>query len=114
MKEYTEKPQTDKLIDLGFPLPKGWANEDISNTMIMRVRNNGKEDFNYSIGELISFLPAIIDYENISYTRVIDMETVKYYSWEFEIYYDIWETKSKDLIDSLFEACVDLNERGII
>ena len=116
MKQYLSKDQTAKLIELGFPNPQGWGNAGISNKWVMAISPNGKrEDFNYSIGELIEFLPKTIKWEEAVYSRVIDVECVAYYSWDYEVYFGsnlIFE--EKELIDSLFKACVTLKEEGVI
>jgi len=96
MKLYTDKNQTAKLIELGFRSPVGVG-------------------YNYSIGELIEFLPKTIEWKEVVYSRVIDVESVTYYSWDYEIYFGsnlIFE--EKELIDSLFKACVTLKEEGVI
>lgn len=100
MKQYLDKDQTAKLMELGFPRPKhsssveefdgkGWAGH-------VRVT------FDYSIGELIEFI----------------------HRWMIEIGSDIdWYVKtiftdgifvSEELIDALYEACKNLRERGKI
>lgn len=100
MKQYTSKDQTAKLIELGFPRPQGWGNKDISNGMSIALYNDGREDFNYSIGELIEFL------EHRIYRIENDMqwivEGVRVYRVEGE------------LIDTLFEICVAIKEEEVI
>lgn len=100
MKQYTNKDQTAKLIELGFPKPQGWGNKDISNRMSIALYNDGREDFNYSIGELIEFL------ENRIYRIENDMqwiiEGVRVYRVDDE------------LINALFETCVAIKEEGVI
>lgn len=100
MKQYTDKDQTAKLIELGFPKPKGWGNKDISNGMSIALYNDGREDFNYSIGELIEFL-------NDDLFRID-----KAYEW----YADVgqWSFAAQELIDVLFKACVTLKKEGVI
>ena len=60
MKQYTDKDQTAKLIELGFPVPKS-----IIDTRHVIGLEDGryKIDFEnaYSIGELIGFLPITIE-----------------------------------------------------
>jgi hypothetical protein len=94
MKQYTSKDQTAKLRELGFRSPVGVG-------------------YNYSIGELIEFLPKTIEENEVVFSRVIDVESIAYYSWELEVYfYKIFE--AEELIDSLFKACVTLKEEGVI
>ena len=111
MKQYTSKDQTAKLIELGFPKPKGWGNKDISNGMSIALYNDGREDFNYSIGELIEFLPKEITDE---YDEVTSLEFSK-----TEVYYTNFRVMSYyangvELIDALFNMCVTLKEEGVI
>ena len=111
MKQYTSKDQTAKLIELGFPKPQGWGNKDISNGMIIALYKDGREDFNYSIGELIEFLPKDITDE---YDEVTSLEFSK-----MEVYYTnlrvlSYYKNSAELIDALFDMCVTLKEEGVI
>ena len=78
MKQYTSKDQTAKLIELGFPKPQGWGNKDISNGMIIALYKDGREDFNYSIGELIEFLPKDItdEYDEVTSLEFSKMEVL--------------------------------------
>ena len=111
MKQYTDKDQTAKLIELGFPKPKGWGNKGISNGMSIALYNDGREDFNYSIGELIELLPKEITDE---YDEVTSLEFSK-----TEVYYTnlrvmSYYKNSAELIDALFNMCVTLKEEGVI
>lgn len=111
MKQYTDKDQTAKLIELGFPKSKGWGNKDISNGMSIALYNDGREDFNYSIGELIEFLPKEITDEYDEVTS-LEFHTTEVYYTNFRAmsYY----TKDAELIDALFNMCVTLKEEGVI
>jgi hypothetical protein len=110
MKQYTNQDQTAKLIELGFPEPKSILDPywDCDEYFV-------DYETAYSIGELIEFLPKTIEWEEAVYSRVIDVECVAYYSWDYEVYFGsnlIFE--DKELIDSLFKACVTLKEEGVI
>jgi hypothetical protein len=98
MKQYTSKDQTTKLIELGFPKPQGWGNKDISNGMSIALYNDGREDFNYSIGELIGFLcnPVI---ECLAEVWRIEYDGSKGQQFIEE-----------DLIDALYKACIYFKE----
>ena len=92
MKQYLDKDQTAKLIELGFPKPKP------------SFYQNGATwiqcDGNYSIGELIEFL------EHRIYRIENDMQ------WLVDgarVY-----GADEELINALFEACVTLKEEGVI
>lgn len=112
MKQYTSKDQTAKLIELGFPKPQGWGgNKDISNGMSIALYNDGREDFNYSIGELIEFLPKEItdEHDEVSSLEFSKMD-VYYANLMGMSYY----TNGAELIDALFNMCVTLTEEGVI
>lgn len=114
MKQYTDKDQTAKLIELGFPKPQGWGNRDISNGMSIALYNDGREDFNYSIGELIEFLCPYFQTTNYKIT----LQKVQELSWNVEVedvnYNDLDYQTKQELIDALFCACVTLKEEGVI
>lgn len=109
MRQYTDKDQTAKLIELGFPKPQGWSNKDISNGMSIALYNDGREDFNYSVGELIEFLPIVINWT----PRVIMGNVIEYsFTTEgSELYYC---NQNNELIDNLFDMCIRLKEEGVI
>ena len=111
MKQYTSKDQTAKLIELGFPKPQGWGNECISNKWVMAISPNGKrEDFNYSIGELIKFLPRWIKPRG-------GLEIVaESNGWIVMHGHDPFDPQCTmpELIDALYEYCVTLKEEGVI
>lgn len=114
MKQYLDKDQTAKLIELGFPKPQGWGNKDISNGMIIALYNDGREDFNYSIGELIELLCPHFQTTNYKLT----LQKVQELSWDVEVedvnYNDLDYQVKEELIDALFCACVTLKEEGVI
>ena len=98
MKQYTSKDQTAKLIELGFPKPKSIINE----YKVLELNPYAPIEFEYaySIGELIEFL------EHRIYRIENDMQ------WLVDgarVY-----RADKELINALFEACVTLNEEGVI
>ena len=109
MKMYLNNAQTTKLIELGFEKPKGWCNEGISYRFIMAKHKEDDEDFNYSIGELLSFLPKRIDgfdcIINLSKRSVSYNEDAR-----VNLRYDEFFLISchDELIDALYEAIVEL------
>ena len=115
MKQYTDKDQTAKLIELGFPEPKGWGNKDISNGMSIVLYKGGREDVNYSIGELIEFLPTSFSkkdkYFHLDIFPARSGWFILYATYNKEEYHRNFK---RELIDSLFDACVTLKEEGII
>lgn len=111
MKQYTSKDQTAKLIELGFPKPKhsssveefegkGWAGH-------VRVT------FDYSIGELIEFLPLELEPHPDMARRTIVGDEVLYCD-EYIDWVELRFNKHKEVIDNLFDACVTLKEEGVI
>lgn len=101
MKQYLNSDQTAKLIEMGFEKPKS-----------IEVYRDGhcvpfvEQRWDYSVGELLSFLPTrtysgsiYIDYNGL--WRVGYENTVRHQS-EFE------------LIDALYFMCVRLKEEGVI
>lgn len=113
MKQYTNQDQTEKLIELGFPKPKhsssveefngkGWAGH-------IRVT------FDYSIGELIEFLPKSFSKKDKYFHLDIFPERsgwfILYATYNKEEYH---RNCKIELIDALFCACVTLKEEGVI
>lgn len=108
MKQYTSKEQTEKLIELGFPKPKhsssveefdgkGWAGH-------VRVT------FNYSVGELIEFIPRWIKPRGgLEIVAESDGWLVMHGHDPFDP-----QCTKPELIDALFEYCVTLKEEGVI
>ena len=103
MKQYTSKDQTAKLIELGFPEP--------SPKYIHIGGVSYDSNHNYSIGELIEFLPKQITDEYDEVTSLEFSKTEVYYT-NFRVmsYYK----NSAELIDALFNMCVTLKEEGVI
>lgn len=115
MKQYTSQDQTAKLIELGFPRPKGWGNKDISNGMSIALYNDGREDFNYSVGELIEFLPTSFSKKD----KYFHLDIFPARAGWFILYATYNREEShrnfkRELIDALFCACVTLKEEGLI
>lgn len=103
MKLYTDKSQTAKLIELGFepkqvPATCGWA-----------------DDENYSIGELLSFLPKSIKVNDLFFTLCIhsssDYWIVEYADVAFGTQARLYK---EELIDALFAEIVILREERMI
>ncbi len=74
MKQYTTPEQTAKLIELGFEKPKNerWV-LDVANESTPSIQNIVKRQ-DYSIGELLSFLPLTIQWT----PRVIRGNIIEY------------------------------------
>lgn len=114
MKQYTSKDQTAKLIELGFPKPQGWGNKGISNGISIALYKDGREDFNYSIGELIEFLPKRIDSGLIDLFFGRTEWFIRYEDRRNMPQLTLKQWQSKELIDALFKTCVTLKEEGVI
>ena len=97
MRQFTTPEQTAKLIELGFEKPKGLADAEPSSGKWVREA--------YSIGELIEMLSCLPMGMDISAYCVVTNNSGRGYG----IY-----TKSKELIDALFEQIVKLKEVGVI
>ena len=105
MKQYTDKDQTAKLIELGFPKPKP------------SFYQNGATwiqcDGNYSIGELIEFLPLELQPDPDVARRTIVGNEI-FYCDEYIDWVELRFNQHKEIIDNLFDACVTLKEEGVI
>ena len=103
MKQYLNKDQTAKLIELGFPEP--------SPKYIHIGGVSYDSNHNYSIGELIEFLPKNVTDEYDEVTSLEFSKTEVYYT-NFRVmsYYK----NSAELIDALFNMCVELKKEGMI
>jgi hypothetical protein len=104
MKQYLNKEQTAKLMELGFPRPQH----------AIPIRQEGQDlihDLRYCIGELIEFLPGEITNES-NETKWLEFNKSEVYYTDFVTtsYYK----SSAELIDALFNVCVTLKEEGLI
>lgn len=116
MKQYLAPQQTAKLIELGVEKPKGWYVDGVTNNINLYVNiDENPMMFNYSVGELLSFLPPIIPqgsgyYINITHDSV---------SWVID-YQQHGDTQYKyivsdvELIDAIFDMILRLKEEGVI
>lgn len=104
MKMFTNNEQTTKLIELGFA-PKARIKE----VQVIHSRVKIDHDCNFTIGELLSFLPLTVQWT----PRVIRGNIIEY-SFETEgseLYYC---NAHNELIDNLFDMIVKLKEEGVI
>ena len=109
MKQYTTPDQTAKLIELGFEKPKMAA------PSLKWVDGEPTFEPQYTIGELLSFLPKSIKVNDLVFKLCIHSNIV---SWIVE-YADIaFGTQARlykeELIDALFAEIVILKEEGVI
>lgn len=124
MKQYTTPDQTAQLIELGFEKPKSISSIKVTGDIITTAEDligepssviGGKITANYSIGELLSFLPENIAKENeMPSTLNISLLNGE---WCVE-YADFLGTdfsfSSVELIDAIFNMIVKLKEKGVI
>lgn len=114
MKMYTNSEQTAKLIELGFEKPKNRIVKQRFDRSTSSWIVVGKEG-NYSIGELLSFLPNDFRDKNKNshklsiYTGELGTWEVNYIGFESRI-----RTCEYEIIDAAFEMCVKLKEEGVI
>ena len=109
MKQYTAPEQTAKLIELGFERPKMAA------PALKWVDGEPAFEPQYTIGELLSFLPKSIEVNDLFFTLCIHSSA---HYWIVE-YADIsFGTQARlykeELIDALFTELVTLKEEGVI
>lgn len=107
MKQQTTPEQTAKLIELGFEKPR-YA------TMFWRD-NKEVTEINYTIGELLSFLPKSIKVNDLFFTLCIhsssDYWIVEYADVAFGTQARLYK---EELIDALFAEIVILREERVI
>lgn len=116
MKQYLNKDQTAKLIELGFPKPK----------FSFPIEDNEHPDYvdeegipwsiveSYSIGELIEFLPKRAGDAQIDFFAGVGKWFVRYEDRHEVPPITVKQWHSRELINSLFEACITLKEEGVI
>lgn len=104
MKQFTNKEQTQHLIELGFPRP-----DSISEVNYYDEAYTTETEFEYaySIGELIEFLPK---------TEWAIYAPIKHVERFYEVSVDELEKGHYrvELIDALYDACVELKNEGVI
>lgn len=106
MKQYTTKDQTAKLIELEFPKP--------SPKYIHIGGVSYDSNHNYSIGELIEFLPKRVGDAEIDFFAGLGQWFVRYEDRHEVPPITVKQWQSRELIDVLFKACVTLKEEGVI
>lgn len=107
MKQYTDAIQTMRLKSLGFPPPKSVSKLSLDWDM------DTDPTFNYSIGELLSFIPDKIESEEDDFVATFQMTA----GWEiyYTTYSDIfYYFNNVELVDALFDMILELKEKGEI
>lgn len=111
MKQYTTKEQTKNLIELGFPEPKSVSEV---NYFDEAYYSDIELEYNYSIGELIEFLGLYLI--NINPYTLLWKEDEIGYCIQYHIgpSNTIWRQIRGELIDNLYDICVELKNNGRI
>jgi hypothetical protein len=108
MKQYLDPQQTTKLIELGFEKPKGLADADPSSGRWVRPA--------YSVGELISFLPPLINSTKFGTATINIFHDVINWVVGYDDVNGVMRLTTVDLelIDALCTMCRKLKEEGVI
>ena len=115
MKQYTSNDQTAKLIELGFEKPKNerWV-LDVVNESTPSIQNIVKRR-DYSIGELLSFLPENIAKENeMPSTLNISLLNGEWCVEYADFLGADFSFSSAGLIDAIFNMIEKLKEKEVI
>lgn len=110
MRQYTNKEQTQHLIELGFPKPQTVINE----YRVLELNPYGPVEFEYaySIGELIELLGMHL--MGIHPTTVCDLPIIYVVQYQRNLKKLAYKETQGELIDKLYEACVELKNEGVI
>lgn len=115
MKQYTTSDQTANLIELGFEKPKNerWV-LDVANESTPSIQNIVKRQ-DYSIGELVSFLPENIAKENeMPSTLNISLLNGEWCVEYADFLGADFSFSSVELIDAIFNMIKKLKEKEVI
>lgn len=110
MRQHTNKDQTQHLIELGFPKPQTVINE----YRVLELNPYGPVEFEYaySIGELIEFLGMHLN--DIYPTTICDLPIHYVIQYQREPNKIGYKEIQGELIDKLYDACVELKNEGMI
>lgn len=103
MKQYTTKEQTQHLIELGFPEPKSVSEV---NYFDEAYTTETELEYAYSIGELIEFLG--IHLMGIKAYTICDLPIKHCVQYQIEPNKVGYKQIQGELIDKLYDACVEL------
>ena len=112
MKQFTNKEQTQHLIELGFPRPESISEVNYYNYYDEAYRTETEFEYNYSIGELIEFLGMHL--MGIHPTTVCDLPIIYVVQYQREPNKIGHKEIQGELIDKLYDACVELKNEGVI
>lgn len=124
MKQYTTNEQTAKLIKLGFENPSSisaycklapYEYNAPNNVKIIVFDDTQYPIYNFSIGELLSFLPEKIDNDNTPDILGLYIDHNKMWTVDYSnILGELYSTYRTELIDALYDMIVKLKEEGVI
>ena len=104
MREFTTQEQTAKLIELGFPKPKFEIETHIVSVHGAPIKA-ATIIGDYSIGELVSFLSNYkLEIDNT------DSDDIWMVSVHDTASFRMYDSVGKELVDALFNACVELKK----
>ena len=109
MKQYTTKEQTQHLIELGFPEPKSVSEVNYFDNA---YTTETELEYAYSIGELIEFLG--IHLMEIDVYVICDLPIKHRVRYKIEPNKVGFKEIHGELIDKLYDACVELKKEGVI
>jgi hypothetical protein len=109
MKHYTTPEQTKHLIDIGYPIPAGWGNQDISTGICLALYNDGRELFNYSIAEMIEFMGPYL--KSITTNNILDTLQYRVSYSHRKVTHTSTTVCDNELVDALYRAMVDIKNR---
>ena len=104
MKQYTNKEQTQHLIELGFPEP--------NSVSVTPKYYDDENEYDYSIGELIEFLGLHL--MGIHAITVCDLPITYVVQYQRNPNKVAYKEIQGELIDKLYDACVELKKEGVI
>ena len=114
MKQYTTPDQTAKLIELGFDRPKFEIETQLCNIKGQPLRAATIVG-DYSIGELLSFLPENIAKENeLPSTLNISLMNGEWCVQYADFLGTDFEFCNTELIDALYDMILRLKEKDVI
>lgn len=119
MKQYTNKEQTKCLIELGFPKPNLVDVEGVLFSTLSEYYATGKNEYgcdicydNYNVGELIEFLGMHL--MGVHPTTTCDLPIHYVVQYQRNPKKLAYKEIQGELIDKLYEACVELKNEGVI
>ena len=106
MKQYKNESQTAKLIELGFEKPKSSVECELPKGD-WRIGAVGIRKA-YSIGELLSFLPDV----GVTAKR-LEFDGFHWFV-DWDSFDKIRQTVGVELVDALYDMCIDIKEERVI